>query len=141
MPGLDYTVSNLLHGVIKHGTYHGGQIALLKRAISCPPTRWPMPIDYRIDSARGVVFTTATGTLTNREVLEQRQRLFQDPAFPGDLVELADARGVHQLDVTPDGIGQFVDHDSKHASLLARYKIAIVATEDVVFGMARMYQT
>jgi len=32
VPGLDYTVSNLLHGVIEHGTYHGGQIALLKRA-------------------------------------------------------------------------------------------------------------
>jgi uncharacterized damage-inducible protein DinB len=32
VPGLDYTVSNLLHGIIEHGTYHGGQIALLKRA-------------------------------------------------------------------------------------------------------------
>ena len=31
IPGLDYTVSNLLHGVIEHGTYHGGQIAMLKK--------------------------------------------------------------------------------------------------------------
>jgi uncharacterized damage-inducible protein DinB len=31
--GADYSVSNLLHGVIEHGTYHGGQIALLKRAL------------------------------------------------------------------------------------------------------------
>ena len=31
--GADYLVSNLLHGVIEHGTYHGGQIALLKRAL------------------------------------------------------------------------------------------------------------
>jgi uncharacterized damage-inducible protein DinB len=31
--GLEYTVSNLLHGVVEHGTYHGGQIALLKRAL------------------------------------------------------------------------------------------------------------
>jgi len=29
--GLDYTVAVLLHGVIEHGTYHGGQIAILKR--------------------------------------------------------------------------------------------------------------
>jgi uncharacterized damage-inducible protein DinB len=34
VPGVDYTVSNLLHGVIDHGTYHGGQIALLKRALA-----------------------------------------------------------------------------------------------------------
>ena len=32
VPGLPYSLSNLLHGVIEHGTYHGGQIALLKRA-------------------------------------------------------------------------------------------------------------
>ena len=32
VPGLDYTVSVLLHGIIEHGTYHGGQIALLKKA-------------------------------------------------------------------------------------------------------------
>ena len=32
VPGLEYTASNLLHGVIEHGTYHGGQIALLKKA-------------------------------------------------------------------------------------------------------------
>ena len=33
VPGLEYSVSNLLHGVIEHATYHGGQIALLKRAL------------------------------------------------------------------------------------------------------------
>jgi uncharacterized damage-inducible protein DinB len=31
--GLEYSASNLLHGVVEHGTYHGGQIALLKRAL------------------------------------------------------------------------------------------------------------
>jgi len=32
IPGLEYSLSNLLHGVIEHSTYHGGQIALLKRS-------------------------------------------------------------------------------------------------------------
>jgi uncharacterized damage-inducible protein DinB len=31
--GADYTVSVLLHGAIEHGTYHAGQIAILKRAL------------------------------------------------------------------------------------------------------------
>jgi uncharacterized damage-inducible protein DinB len=31
--GLDYSVATLLRGVVEHGTYHGGQIALLKRAL------------------------------------------------------------------------------------------------------------
>jgi uncharacterized damage-inducible protein DinB len=32
--GLEYSRSNLLHGVIEHSTYHGGQIAILKRALA-----------------------------------------------------------------------------------------------------------
>ena len=31
--GLEYTPWHLLHGVVEHGTYHGGQVALLKRAV------------------------------------------------------------------------------------------------------------
>ena len=30
---LDYTVEVLLDGVVEHGTYHGGQIALLRKAL------------------------------------------------------------------------------------------------------------
>ena len=32
--GQEYSASTMLHGVVEHGTYHGGQIALLKRAVS-----------------------------------------------------------------------------------------------------------
>ena len=33
IPGLKYSVWILLHGIAEHGTYHAGQIALLKRAL------------------------------------------------------------------------------------------------------------
>jgi uncharacterized damage-inducible protein DinB len=33
VPGATYTVANLLHGVIEHGTYHSGQIVLLKKVV------------------------------------------------------------------------------------------------------------
>jgi uncharacterized damage-inducible protein DinB len=32
VPGLDYSIAVLLRGIVEHGTYHGGQIALLKKA-------------------------------------------------------------------------------------------------------------
>jgi hypothetical protein len=56
-------------------------------------------------------------------------------------VELSDVRGVERLDVTPDGIREFVQLDATDSGRLQGYKLAIVASEDVVFGMARMYQT
>ena len=34
VPGQSYTVSEMLAGIVEHGTYHGGQIALLKRALA-----------------------------------------------------------------------------------------------------------
>lgn len=34
MPGRSHTVWTMLHGVAEHGTYHGGQMLLLKRALA-----------------------------------------------------------------------------------------------------------
>lgn len=100
-----------------------------------------MPIDYRIDSTLGIVFTTATGTLTNQELIAHKRRLQEDPAFRAGMGQLSDVRGVDRLDVTTDGVVQFAQHDATHAGTLERSKLAIVATEDVIFGMARMYPT
>ena len=32
--GHEYTVREMLHGVVEHGTYHGGQIAVLKKLVA-----------------------------------------------------------------------------------------------------------
>ena len=34
VPGLEYPIWALLHGIVEHGTYHGGQIMLLRRALA-----------------------------------------------------------------------------------------------------------
>ena len=36
VPEQKYSVATMLRGVVEHGTYHGGQIALLRRALSGP---------------------------------------------------------------------------------------------------------
>ena len=33
VPGRDYTVETMVRGVIEHGTYHAGQIAILRKAL------------------------------------------------------------------------------------------------------------
>jgi uncharacterized damage-inducible protein DinB len=37
--GRDYTALTMLHGVVEHDAYHGGQIAVLKRALETPERR------------------------------------------------------------------------------------------------------
>jgi len=34
LPGRDHSASVMLHGIMEHGAYHGGQIAILKRAVA-----------------------------------------------------------------------------------------------------------
>jgi uncharacterized damage-inducible protein DinB len=34
VPGRDYTIETMARGVIEHGTYHAGQIVLLKKALT-----------------------------------------------------------------------------------------------------------
>jgi uncharacterized damage-inducible protein DinB len=36
VPGRPYTTEDMLHGVVEHGLYHGGQIALLRRILGRP---------------------------------------------------------------------------------------------------------
>ena len=37
VPGRDHTVEHMLRGVVEHGAYHGGQVALLRRALGIVP--------------------------------------------------------------------------------------------------------
>lgn len=99
-----------------------------------------MPISYSIDASRGVVLTTASGALTDPELLEHKRTLTRDQQFRPGMVELSDVRGVERLDVTAEGVRQFVAQDAQDSDRLSGYRLAIVASQDLVFGMARMYE-
>jgi hypothetical protein len=97
-----------------------------------------MPITYRVDLAASVVLTTATGALTDQDVLRHKQALLDDPAVRPDMAELSDVRGVSALEVTPEGIRMFTAFDRSAGEDSGR--LAIVASKDFAFGTARMYQ-
>ena len=100
-----------------------------------------MPISYRIDSRCNLVLTTADGVLTDDDVLDHKRKLTADPNFKAGMCEITDIRDVTEFRVTVEGVNKMVATDSANASGLAEYKLAIIAKQDVVFGMARMYQT
>ena len=99
-----------------------------------------MPIRYEIDDAQGVVWTTASGVLTDEELIQHKQALVADPRFRPGMKEFSDVRGVDRLDVTPQGIARFIQFDQMHSEALNGHKLALVVPTDFVFGMGRMYQ-
>ncbi len=97
-----------------------------------------MPLAYRIDVARGVVFTYGSGVLTDEDVLGFKNRLAKDPDFRPDMVELSDIRDVVELRVTPAGIARMLDADRREERTRGA-RLAILASDDLAYGMARMY--
>src|SRR5437660_8633707 len=95
-----------------------------------------MPASYRIDRDRGIVYSVATGVLTDDDLIAHQQRLAQDPDFKADFRQLFDTRGVTQVEVTPGALRHRADANPfGHGA-----RRAVIAPGDVAFGLARLFQ-
>lgn len=99
-----------------------------------------MPITYQIDHQYKLVRTHAVGVLTDEDLLGHKRKLAADPQFTAGMRELSDVREVTDLQITAEGVRSMVNTDASQASKLEDYRLAIVAGQEVVFGMARMYE-
>ena len=99
-----------------------------------------MPIKYFIDKDMGVVFTTASDVLTENELFEHKRKLISDPNFKPGFVELSDVRFITDLKISPSSIEAFVAQDESDAERLKDFKLAIVVSGALEFGMGAMYE-
>jgi hypothetical protein len=95
-----------------------------------------MPIRYDTDQIHRRLLTHADGVLTFHEInahlhLEERNRDL-------DLPELFDARGA-TTDLTAEQVRRLVQRASDMLRVTPLGATAIVTTNDVLYGMARMY--
>ena len=99
-----------------------------------------MPIVYAIEPDRNRVTLTYTGTITDRELFESFDRLYRDPAHRIGMDELSDLRLVHNVTVTSVGLHALADQTARNLDHARQtWRVAVVAPQDVVFGLARMY--
>lgn len=87
-----------------------------------------------------MVFTEATGVLTDGDILGHKSRLLADPAFDPSMPQISDIRGIERLDVTSAGVRAMVDHDTINAARRRGHRMALIVPQTAVFGMARMYE-
>jgi hypothetical protein len=96
-----------------------------------------MPITYTLDRERRRMITRAEGLLTRAELESHLDVEAQDHAE--EFAELFDARNA-TTDITADDVRGLVDRARQwQAAGIVVGPTAIVATTDVVYGMARMY--
>ena len=99
-----------------------------------------MPISYSIDEGLGVVFTTASDVLTEDELLEHKRKVISDPKFKPGFVELSDVRFISDLAISASGLERFVEMDDSDAERLKGFRLAIVVSGALEFGMGAMYE-
>jgi hypothetical protein len=98
-----------------------------------------MPMNYELDTTRGLILTTASGILTDAEFRTCTVRLLQDEHIHANMRELCDFQAVTRFEVTSVTVQWTADAERRHPFLSGR-RLAIVVASDIVYGMSRMYQ-
>jgi len=83
-----------------------------------------------------MVFTTGSGVLTDEDCFGHVRTLSTDPDFKPSMDQLADLTHVTEVRLTASGIHRMADRNPFGEGS----RRAFVVTDDVAFGMARMYQ-
>jgi hypothetical protein len=94
-----------------------------------------LPATYEIDPHRRLITSRLWGAVTDVEVYDHNEKLRADPNFDPTYQQLTDLSGVTEIGVTTGMINttsldQFFEPGTRRA---------ILATDDGVFGMARMF--
>lgn len=99
-----------------------------------------MPIDYKIDTKLRRVVATAYGTLTDADVFDY-QRVVWSRADVAGFDEIVDMRAVKMVELPRPGGERLRELAATSASMDAASssRFAIVAPDDLAFGLGRMY--
>ena len=100
-----------------------------------------MPLEYRIDRERRVVFATATRTLSDEDVFAYQREVWSRSDLTG-YDEIVDLSLVEDLVLSSgDRVRALAELAATMDVSGASSKLAIVAPQDLAYGFARMFET
>lgn len=99
-----------------------------------------MPIRTRYDEALGTFFVTIEGDVTEEELVRFAKETAPDPALPQGRRELIDLRKTSATGIPSRALRSVAEAFGAHDQFPERTRVAMVASEDWIFGLSRMYQ-
>jgi hypothetical protein len=95
-----------------------------------------VPATYKIDKARRLETSTASGFLTAADILAHQRKLLVDPSFDPDCSQIVDCSAVTGIDLSPDDVRSVTA-----ATIFSPHsRRAIVVASDEQFGFASMFK-
>ena len=95
-----------------------------------------MPATYKIDKARRLVISTASGFLTVADILAHQRKLLVDPSFDPDCSQLLDCCAITGIDLSPDEVRAV----TAATIFSAHSRRAVVVSTDEQYGFASMFK-
>jgi hypothetical protein len=100
-----------------------------------------MPITYQLKPDERLVVLVHVGVVTDDEFLLFYKALYEENRFDKSFNLLVDLRQTESTVRSAGALNQFADFVHQHyTNITARPKVAVVAPEDISFGLARMYE-
>jgi hypothetical protein len=95
-----------------------------------------MPAYFKIDKERRLVMSVAAGVLTMDETLAHQEKLLKDPDFDPSFSQLWDLTQITKWEITAADMRRL----AQRTIFSCHSRRACVATSDVAFGYARMFE-
>ena len=97
-----------------------------------------MPYSYNIDMEVGCVFVKAWGKISNQELIDYLNQIYNEPILPKPFKKLVDLCDVTDYVVSYDDAEKSHDALSHYNEKLKNGRIAIAAPSDITYGVSRM---
>ena len=100
-----------------------------------------MPVSFEIHTDQGFFVSTWGGEIMDSDLQSSYETLFRDKAFKPGLNEIADMSDADMKGVTSNGLQTLSWMVRQRlGDKCAGFKTAIIAPEDLSFGLSRMYE-
>lgn len=104
------------------------------------PERFADPISFRFDAEFRLRIAGFSGVVTDDDLMGAYRALVAAPDYDVGADDLVDLRQVTHLGVTAQGLRQLMGLFTEIDHLGVATRLAIVAPNDEVYGVSRMYQ-
>lgn len=102
-------------------------------------SRW-VSIEFSIDSERGLVCTRISGALLDSDPAAYLSSVLEHPDYRVGMAGLVRCEQVQLGAFSTQGVRRLVEFSRQAEQRLAVSRVAVVASQPAVFGLARMYQ-
>ncbi len=99
-----------------------------------------MSIDFKISKDGNILFSRFKGILADHTLADYAHRLFHEGYLANHQRELVDGSLITNVTLTQAGSKHLENLARNNLELLTNYRVAMLASSDLVFGMFRMWE-